>query len=149
MKAGDTFSHFFFHSRILIFIWNVSISGVFLCICHVPELSIFFLFQLNSFFLSLVHIIPLLTPVVVCAHTKRNSTSLEVLSDSFIEHIWADNAPTCHSRVRGILQNPRDSSASATKSHLRISSPKWEKRGNMKQQCLCFYLPCVKKKYID
>lgn len=116
---------------------------MFLCICHVPELSIFFLFQLNSFLLSLVHIIPLLTPVVTCAH-KRNSTSLEVLSYSFIEHIWADSAPTCHSRGRGILQNPRGSSAAATKSHLRISSPKREKRGNVKQQCLCFYLPCLK-----
>lgn len=43
-------------------------------LCHIPEVSIFCCFQVNSFFLSFVHIIPVFTPAI--AHIQRKNLRL-------------------------------------------------------------------------
>lgn len=120
-----------------------------LLLCHIPELSVFFLLQLNSFLLDRVHVIPLLSPAVTHAAGAENLTPLEVLSDFLTEHSLTDSASTCHSKGRGIRRNPTGSWASATRSHPRISSPERKKRANVKLQFLAsFFKLLIDYKYL-
>lgn len=110
------------HNEYFESVWELLCWCKLVCL-NIPELSIFSLFQINPLLLRFVQGVPLFTPAV----TKTNSSSVD---DPWSVTVWVlcfttqtGSFLTCRSKVHGIRQNPRGSSASAAKSHLTLSSP--------------------------
>lgn len=87
------------------FCWSrISISDghIEVCLCAtIPELSIFFLLQLDSFFLSRVHVVPLLCPAATRTDKRREFNTTRGSQQLF------HRGNTSRQRLHLSLQGPR------------------------------------------